>query len=55
MFNDPNPHYDLATAVTFFLAWLGIGSLLAVVIAPRDPEPATANLPPRRAESASRI
>jgi len=34
------PQYDLATAVTFLMAGLGIGSLLAMLFSPRDPRPA---------------
>jgi len=29
------PRYDLPTAVTFFLAGLGAGSLLALIFSPR--------------------
>ena len=29
--------YDLSTAVTFLMAGLGIGSLLALVFSPRSP------------------
>lgn len=32
---EPRPHYDLSTAVTFFLAGLGAGSLLALIFSPR--------------------
>jgi len=33
------PQYDLPTAVTFLMAGLGIGSLLAILFCPRDPRP----------------
>lgn len=32
-----NRSYDVPTAVTFLLAGLGIGSLLAIVFTPRSP------------------
>jgi hypothetical protein len=31
-------HYHLPTAVTFFLAGLGAGSLLTLILAPREDE-----------------
>lgn len=31
----PHSQYDLSTAVTFFLAGLGVGSLLALLLSPR--------------------
>lgn len=40
----PKLNYDLPTAVTFFLAGLGMGAVLAVILAPRaDAELASAN------------
>jgi hypothetical protein len=33
-------HYDLPTAVTFLMAGLGIGSVLAILFAPRSGRPA---------------
>jgi hypothetical protein len=33
------PHYDLPTAVTFLMAGLGIGSLLAILFSPRSARP----------------
>jgi len=32
---EPQRHYDLSTAVTFFLAGLGVGSLFALIFSPR--------------------
>jgi hypothetical protein len=34
------PQYDLPTAVTFLIAGLGIGSLLAILFSPRSDGPA---------------
>jgi len=45
-------HYDMPTAVTFFLAGLGAGSLLALILAPRGEE--RAGHAPTAARSAGR-
>ncbi len=36
----PQPRYDLPTAVTFLMAGLGIGSLLAILFTRRSARPA---------------
>ena len=37
--------YDLPTAVTFLMAGLGIGSLLAILLSPRFEAPTLGSLP----------
>jgi hypothetical protein len=45
------PKYDLPTAVTFLMAGLGIGSLLAILLSPRSNQPAL--IPSRANQRAS--
>jgi hypothetical protein len=39
------PVYDLPTAITFFLAGLGIGAVLAVILSPRADAELAASAP----------
>ena len=46
-----NPGYDLTTPVTFFLAGLGVGAILALVFSPRvDPVEIHSSHAPRSRE-----
>ncbi len=41
MFSEINspPQYDLPTAITFLMAGLGIGSIIAILLTPHPPRP----------------
>lgn len=43
-------HYDVPTAVTFLLAGLGIGSLLTLLMSPRENGPAASVADSRRGD-----